>query len=96
MKKAIRMLLLLILALSVCCASAQENDARIAEHSVAAIQQRGTLLVAIQASNSKMSYWGHGSVSRSERFEHDTFQSRNVQNGVVKGQGREDGGKMGA
>ncbi len=57
MKEAIRMLLLLILALSVCCASAQENDARIAEHSVAAIQQRGTLLVAIQASNSKMSYW---------------------------------------
>ena len=57
MKKTISLLLLLLLALSACCASAQEDDARIAEHSIEAIQQRGTLLVAIQTDNSKMSYW---------------------------------------
>lgn len=56
MKKTISMLLLLILALSVFCAHAQEDDARLAEHSVASIQQRGTLLVALQSGNSKMSY----------------------------------------
>lgn len=56
MKKTISMLLLLILALSVFCAHAQEDDARLAEHSVAAIQQRGTLLVAVQSGNSKTSY----------------------------------------
>lgn len=56
MKKAIVMFLLLTLALSVCCAHAQENEARIAEHSVEAIQQRGTLRVALQSANSKMSY----------------------------------------
>ncbi len=33
-----------------------EHDAQIAEHSVEAIQQRGTLRVALQAENSKMSY----------------------------------------
>ena len=57
MKKTISLLLLLLLALSACCASAQEDDVRIAEHSIEAIQQRGTLLVAIQTDNSKMSYW---------------------------------------
>ena len=57
MKKTISLLLLLLLALSACCASAQEDNARIAEHSIEAIQQRGTLLVAIQTDNSKMSYW---------------------------------------
>ena len=57
MKKTISLLLLLLLALSACCASAQEDDARIAEHSIETIQQRGTLLVAIQTDNSKMSYW---------------------------------------
>lgn len=56
MKKTIVMFLLLSLVLSVCCAHAQENEARIAEHSVEAIQQRGTLRVALQAANSKMSY----------------------------------------
>ena len=34
-----------------------EETERINEHSVAAIQQRGTLRVAIQTQNSKMSYW---------------------------------------
>ena len=57
MKKTISLLLLLLLALSAGCASAQEDNARIAEHSIEAIQQRGTLLVAIQTDNSKMSYW---------------------------------------
>lgn len=56
MKKTISMLLLLILALSVCCAYAEDGDAQIADHSVMAIQQRGTLLVAVQSGNSKMSY----------------------------------------
>ena len=56
MKKTIVTFLLLSLVLSVCCAHAQENEARIAEHSVEAIQQRGTLRVALQAANSKMSY----------------------------------------
>lgn len=56
MKKTISMLLLLILALSVCCAYAENGDAQIAAHSVAAIQQRGTLRVALQSGNSKMSY----------------------------------------
>ena len=56
MKKTISMLLLLILTLSICCAHAEENDAQIADHSVAAIQQRGTLRVAVQSGNSKMSY----------------------------------------
>lgn len=55
MKKAIGILLLLILALSVWCAHAQA-DAQIAAHSVEAIQERGTLLVAVQSGNSKMSY----------------------------------------
>ena len=55
MKKEIGILLLLILALSVCCAHAQA-DAQIAAHSVEAIQERGTLLVAVQSGNSKMSY----------------------------------------
>ena len=56
MKKTFSMLLLLILTLSICCAHAEENDAQIADHSVAAIQQRGTLRVAVQSGNSKMSY----------------------------------------
>lgn len=56
MKKTFSMLLLLILTLSICCAHAEENDAQIADHSVAAIQQRGTLRVALQSGNSKMSY----------------------------------------
>lgn len=56
MKKMISILLLCTLALSVCCAHAQEDDERIAAHSVEAIQQRGTLLVALQSGNSKMSY----------------------------------------
>lgn len=56
MKKTISMLLLLILTLSVCCAYAEDGDAQIAAHSVAAIQQRGTLRVALQSGNSKMSY----------------------------------------
>ena len=56
MKRMISILLLLILAMSVCCAHAQEDDARIAEHSVEAIRQRGTLLVGVQSQNSKMSY----------------------------------------
>ena len=56
MKKTFSMLLLLILTLSICCAHAEENDAQIADHSVAAIQQRGTLRVALQSENSKMSY----------------------------------------
>lgn len=56
MKKTFSMLLLLILTLSICCAHAEENDAQIADHSVVAIQQRGTLRVAVQSGNSKMSY----------------------------------------
>ena len=56
MKRMISILLLLILAMSVCCAHAQEDDARIAEHSVEAIRQRGTLLVGVQSQNSKMRY----------------------------------------
>ncbi len=56
MKRIISILLLLILALPVCCVHAQEDDARIAAHSVEAIQQRGTLRVALQSENSKMSY----------------------------------------
>ena len=56
MKKTISLLLLLILALSFGCARAQEDDARLAGHTVEAIQQRGTLLVALQSGNSKMSY----------------------------------------
>ena len=56
MKKIISILLLLTLALTVCCAHAQQDDALIASHSVEAIQQRGTLRVALQSGNSKMSY----------------------------------------
>ena len=56
MKRIMRRLFFLILALSVCCAHAQEDEARIAAHSVEAIQQRGTLIVALQSGNSKMSY----------------------------------------
>lgn len=56
MKKRISILLLLILGLWIFSAHAQEDGARIAAHSVEAIQQRGTLLVALQSGNSKMSY----------------------------------------
>lgn len=56
MKKKINLLLLLLLAFSVCSAYAQEDVERIAAHSVEAIRQRGTLYVALQAENSKMSY----------------------------------------
>lgn len=56
MKKIISILLFLILALPVLCVHAQEDDARLAAHSVEAIQQRGTLRVALQSENSKMSY----------------------------------------
>ena len=56
MKKIISIVLLLILALPACWAWAQEDSERIAAHSVEAIQQRGTLRVALQSGNSKMSY----------------------------------------
>ena len=56
MKKKISLSLLMLLALSICCAYAQEDVERIAAHSVEAIRQRGTLYVALQAGNSKMSY----------------------------------------
>ena len=56
MKKTISIFLLLILAITACCAHAQEDSTKIAAHSVEAIQQRGTLRVALQSENSKMSY----------------------------------------